>query len=423
MQTWKVRVCRSWAFPNMQHHEGRSACTNDWQLPARGQLPTWLTGHFCNYDSPRSINTWIHHISLHIPTLLGMKFSHPTHHRPKQRLVAHTHRIRSPSEEDICSHRHQNEQSMCQVAMKARDRFLPVTPRCWRIWLPFSDGGLPWMLECSSATVAIKSPNTSSSQRPKSRTWVCLLEHYIRARSPTTHRRLITARLAQSVERETLNLKVVGSTPTSGSIPDVQQHLHFLLFFWSVEHSFSYCTCSDWCLCVTRYIFVSSCAFLLFGFPFVPIVRRAFCCAHIIHQRLGRSCQENCPPLYRVKLSTLDSRTYQFSVDNRISGATSKLIISKGWSGFTFHALRDFTWYPARTFVLSNLLTLRLCVIVSSGVLYSEHSRETWRKKNKKRYREMLHGQKWKQLDPPRGRTWNLLIRSQTLCHWASGPC
>ena len=29
------------------------------------------------------------------------------------------------------------------------------------------------------------------------------------------------ARLAQSVERETLNLKVVGSTPTSGSIPDV----------------------------------------------------------------------------------------------------------------------------------------------------------------------------------------------------------
>ncbi|KAH9228557.1 hypothetical protein K456DRAFT_56940 [Colletotrichum gloeosporioides 23] len=27
------------------------------------------------------------------------------------------------------------------------------------------------------------------------------------------------ARLAQSVERETLNLKVVGSTPTSGSIP------------------------------------------------------------------------------------------------------------------------------------------------------------------------------------------------------------
>ena len=28
-----------------------------------------------------------------------------------------------------------------------------------------------------------------------------------------------SARLAQSVERETLNLKVVGSTPTSGSIP------------------------------------------------------------------------------------------------------------------------------------------------------------------------------------------------------------
>ena len=38
------------------------------------------------------------------------------------------------------------------------------------------------------------------------------------------------ARLAQSVERETLNLKVVGSTPTSGSIPDVQQHPLFLHF-------------------------------------------------------------------------------------------------------------------------------------------------------------------------------------------------
>ncbi|KAL0469599.1 hypothetical protein QR685DRAFT_294365 [Neurospora intermedia] len=43
------------------------------------------------------------------------------------------------------------------------------------------------------------------------------------------------ARLAQSVERETLNLKVVGSTPTSGLIPDVSirplffaiSHLYF----------------------------------------------------------------------------------------------------------------------------------------------------------------------------------------------------
>ena len=31
---------------------------------------------------------------------------------------------------------------------------------------------------------------------------------------------LASARLAQSVERETLNLKVAGSTPASGSIPD-----------------------------------------------------------------------------------------------------------------------------------------------------------------------------------------------------------
>ncbi|UQC80027.1 uncharacterized protein CLUP02_05508 [Colletotrichum lupini] len=33
------------------------------------------------------------------------------------------------------------------------------------------------------------------------------------------HSMIPSARLAQSVERETLNLKVVGSTPTSGSIP------------------------------------------------------------------------------------------------------------------------------------------------------------------------------------------------------------
>ena len=47
-----------------------------------------------------------------------------------------------------------------------------------------------------------------------------------------------TARLAQSVERETLNLKVVGSTPTSGSIPDVpgsRTTSSLFLFFLSVS--------------------------------------------------------------------------------------------------------------------------------------------------------------------------------------------
>ncbi|KAI1758273.1 hypothetical protein F4782DRAFT_19143 [Xylaria castorea] len=34
---------------------------------------------------------------------------------------------------------------------------------------------------------------------------------------------MVAARLAQSVERETLNLKVAGSTPASGSIPDASQ--------------------------------------------------------------------------------------------------------------------------------------------------------------------------------------------------------
>ncbi|KAK3385277.1 hypothetical protein B0H63DRAFT_180997 [Podospora didyma] len=37
--------------------------------------------------------------------------------------------------------------------------------------------------------------------------------------SPKSIKATNLARLAQSVERETLNLKVVGSTPTSGSIP------------------------------------------------------------------------------------------------------------------------------------------------------------------------------------------------------------
>ena len=47
------------------------------------------------------------------------------------------------------------------------------------------------------------------------------------------------ARLAQSVERETLNLKVAGSTPASGSIPDaslitVGASFFFLHYFFVV---------------------------------------------------------------------------------------------------------------------------------------------------------------------------------------------
>ncbi|KAI1812046.1 hypothetical protein GGS20DRAFT_48492 [Poronia punctata] len=43
------------------------------------------------------------------------------------------------------------------------------------------------------------------------------------------------ARLAQSVERETLNLKVAGSTPASGSIPDASKlHLEHQPLFFSV---------------------------------------------------------------------------------------------------------------------------------------------------------------------------------------------
>ncbi|KAK3350535.1 hypothetical protein B0H65DRAFT_90814 [Neurospora tetraspora] len=56
-------------------------------------------------------------------------------------------------------------------------------------------------------------------------------------------RQLAAARLAQSVERETLNLKVVGSTPTSGSIPDVpsgttSSFWHFLLLLCCLFDSF-----------------------------------------------------------------------------------------------------------------------------------------------------------------------------------------
>ncbi|KAI1807529.1 hypothetical protein F4811DRAFT_476775 [Daldinia bambusicola] len=57
-------------------------------------------------------------------------------------------------------------------------------------------------------------------------------------------RRIFTnsARLAQSVERETLNLKVAGSTPASGSIPDASQltgisnHITFFVYFLLLWH-------------------------------------------------------------------------------------------------------------------------------------------------------------------------------------------
>ncbi|KAH8912270.1 hypothetical protein BR93DRAFT_70168 [Coniochaeta sp. PMI_546] len=57
------------------------------------------------------------------------------------------------------------------------------------------------------------------------------------------------ARLAQSVERETLNLKVAGSTPASGSIPDAtsQKGAFLLLPFFGF---FSLCfPRASSCLC------------------------------------------------------------------------------------------------------------------------------------------------------------------------------
>ncbi|KAK3393385.1 hypothetical protein B0H63DRAFT_16839 [Podospora didyma] len=45
------------------------------------------------------------------------------------------------------------------------------------------------------------------------------------------------ARLAQSVERETLNLKVVGSTPTSGSIPG-GEFVSLFLAIWLLKSCF-----------------------------------------------------------------------------------------------------------------------------------------------------------------------------------------
>jgi hypothetical protein len=51
----------------------------------------------------------------------------------------------------------------------------------------------------------------------------------------------LPARLAQSVERETLNLKAAGSTPALGSIPDAfcsteQIRLSFAFFFFFNFH-------------------------------------------------------------------------------------------------------------------------------------------------------------------------------------------
>ncbi|KAI0406705.1 hypothetical protein F4802DRAFT_557193 [Xylaria palmicola] len=51
------------------------------------------------------------------------------------------------------------------------------------------------------------------------------------------------ARLAQSVERETLNLKVAGSTPALGSIPDASQfnwELQPQVFFFSLLFPISF---------------------------------------------------------------------------------------------------------------------------------------------------------------------------------------
>ncbi|KAI0140232.1 hypothetical protein BJ166DRAFT_542481 [Pestalotiopsis sp. NC0098] len=45
-----------------------------------------------------------------------------------------------------------------------------------------------------------------------------------------------SARLAQSVERETLNLKAAGSTPALGSIPDASQSLRYFAFFFAFSH-------------------------------------------------------------------------------------------------------------------------------------------------------------------------------------------
>ncbi|KAI1489980.1 hypothetical protein F5X96DRAFT_638477 [Biscogniauxia mediterranea] len=50
------------------------------------------------------------------------------------------------------------------------------------------------------------------------------------------------ARLAQSVERETLNLKVAGSTPASGSIPDASLiTVGASFFFFSIIFVFRPC--------------------------------------------------------------------------------------------------------------------------------------------------------------------------------------
>ena len=74
----------------------------------------------------------------------------------------------------------------------------------------------------------------------------------IRARSDANYQSMaaFAARLAQSVERETLNLKVVGSTPTSGSIPDVPSRttspfLYFgkRLYLFGLFLLFKFATC------------------------------------------------------------------------------------------------------------------------------------------------------------------------------------
>ena len=89
---------------------------------------------------------------------------------------------------------------------------------------------------CCGITSGVKFPKLHSSFKVHA----SISDGFLRSGSERglqqTHRRLITARLAQSVERETLNLKVVGSTPTSGSIPDVQQYPFFFAVFSPLNH-------------------------------------------------------------------------------------------------------------------------------------------------------------------------------------------
>lgn len=90
----------------------------------------------------------------------------------------------------------------------------------------------------SSQNLAPPSPRLIPPQKSFYRIFLLVSQIYLQTRKwPSTNHQAKPARLAQSVERVTLNHKVGGSTPPLGSIPIIEAWFIFAFFasFWSTR--------------------------------------------------------------------------------------------------------------------------------------------------------------------------------------------